>query len=269
MKLMAGKDGIMALNLSVLLLAKNEEQNIEDCIRSVSFADEIIVIDDFSTDRTAELARSLGARVVQRALAGDWGAQQTFAIQEATHDWIYFLDADERVSPRLAEHIKSIVAADDRRYAYANARLSYYFEQPLHHGGWFPDYVVRLLPRAGTSVTGLVHPKIWHSCQEVKLPREEYLVHYPYRDWTHYLGKLNTYTTLAAQKSYNAGRRANLADMILHPVWASFRMYFLKRGFLDGRIGFILAVFHYFYTMAKYVKLYYLDKTNRHTGDFS
>ena len=124
MKLMAGKDGIMALNLSVLLLAKNEEQNIEDCIRSVSFADEIIVIDDFSTDRTAELARSLGARVVQRALAGDWGAQQTFAIQEATHDWIYFLDADERVSPRLAEHIKSIVAADDRRYAYANARLS-------------------------------------------------------------------------------------------------------------------------------------------------
>jgi len=259
----------MAQNLSVLILAKNEEQNIEDCIRSVSFADEVVVIDDFSTDRTVELSRACGARVVQRALAGDWGAQQTFAVGEAACDWIYFLDADERVTSQLAERIKEIVAADDRRYAYANARLSYYFEQPLRHGGWFPDYVVRLLPRDGTSVTGLVHPKICHPYQEIKLPRKAYLVHYPYRDWVHYLGKLNTYTTLAAQKSYNAGRRANLADMILHPVWASFRMYFLKCGFLDGRIGFILAVFHYFYTMAKYVKLYYLDRMNRHTGDVS
>jgi beta-1,4-glucosyltransferase len=265
----AGKDGVMAQNLSVLILAKNEEQNIEDCIRSVSFADEVVVIDDFSTDRTVELSRACGARVVQRALAGDWGAQQTFAVGEAACDWIYFLDADERVTSQLAERIKEIVAADDRRYAYANARLSYYFEQPLRHGGWFPDYVVRLLPRDGTSVTGLVHPKICHPYQEIKLPRKAYLVHYPYRDWVHYLGKLNTYTTLAAQKSYNAGRRANLADMILHPVWASFRMYFLKCGFLDGRIGFILAVFHYFYTMAKYVKLYYLDRMNRHTGDVS
>lgn len=143
----AGKDGVMAQNLSVLILAKNEEQNIEDCIRSVSFADEVVVIDDFSTDRTAELARALGARVVQRALAGDWGAQQTFAVGEAACDWIYFLDADERVTSQLAERIKEIVAADDRRYAYANARLSYYFEQPLRHGGWFPDYVVRLLDR--------------------------------------------------------------------------------------------------------------------------
>ena len=240
----------MALNLSVLILAKNEEQNIEDCIRSVSFAGEVVVIDDFSTDRTAELARGLGARVVQRALAGDWGAQQTFAVQEAGCDWIYFLDADERVSPRLAERIKEIVAADDRCYTYANARLSYYFEQPLRHGGWFPDYVVRLLPREGTYVTGLVHPKICHPYQEVKLPKKEYLVHYPYRDWVHYLGKLNTYTTLAAQKSYNAGRRANLADMILHPVWASFRMYFLKCGFLDGRIGVVRELFHNYYTIS-------------------
>ena len=257
----------MALNLSVLILAKNEEANIEDCIRSVSFAGEVVVIDDFSTDRTAALARALGARVVQRALDGDWGAQQTFAIGEAQCDWIYFLDADERVSTQLSMLIRSFVAADDRRYAYANARLSYYFEQPLRHGGWFPDYVVRLLPRAGTRVEGLVHPKICHPYEEVKLPDAAYLIHYPYRDWVHYLGKLNVYTTLAAQKAYAAGRRATCADMILHPLWASFRMYVLRRGFLDGQIGFVLTVFHYFYTMAKYVKLCYIDKTNRHTGD--
>lgn len=259
----------MALNLSVLILAKNEEKNIEDCIRSAAFADEVVVIDDFSTDRTAELAKALGARIVQRALAGDWGAQQTFAVEQATCDWIYFLDADERISPQLADHLAALVKADDRQCAYANSRLSYYYEQPLRHGGWFPDYVVRLLPREGTSVTGLVHPKICHPYREVKLPKNEYLIHYPYRDWTHHLSKMNTYTSLAAQKSYDSGRRAKFADIILHPVWASFRMYILRGGFLDGRIGFILSVFHYFYTMEKYVKLYYLDKTNRHTGDFS
>lgn len=259
----------MTLNLSVLILAKNEEHNIEDCIRSVSFAGEVVVIDDFSTDRTAALARGLGARIVTHAMNGNWGAQQTFAIGQAVYDWVYFLDADERVSPRLAECIKNIVMADDRRYAYLNGRLNYFWEQTLRHGGWFPDYGVHLLPKEGTCVTGFVHPRICHPYEERKLPLDAYLVHYPYRDWTHYLNKLNLYTTLAAQKRYEEGRRAHLSDMILRPFWASFRMYFLKRGFLDGRVGFILAVFHYFYTMAKYVKLYYLDKTNRHTGDVS
>ena len=93
------------------------------------------------------------------------------------------------------------------------------------------------------------------------------MIHYPYRGWDHYFSKLNFYTTLAAEKMQKSGKHAHFADFILHPFWASFRMYVLRGGWRDGRIGFVLACFHYFYTMAKYVKLYYLDKTNRHVGD--
>ena len=249
----------MCAKVSVLILAKNEEKAIGDCINSVkSFADEIIVVDDDSTDDTAQIALSLGAKVIRHSLNGDWGQQQTFAINQAQFDWIFIIDSDERVTDNLSDHIKQILASDDRRFAYLTPRLSYFWGQPLRHGGWFPDYVVRLLPRLGTFADGFVHQKICHNYQEQKLPQDEYLIHYPYRDWEHYFGKLNLYTTLAAKKMKKAGKSASILDMIFHPFWAAFRMYFLKGGFLDGRIGFILASFHFFYTMAKYVKLYYL-----------
>ena len=257
----------MAAKLSVLILAKNEEKNIADCIKSIQFADEIIVIDDFSTDETAAISQSLGAKVVQHALDGNWGGQQTFAIQQASNEWIYFIDADERVSRRLADKIKQLVEQDDRRYAYCNARLNYFWNQPLRHGGWFPDYVVRLLPAKGTYVTGFVHPQFHHDYKEIQLPCEEHIIHYPYRDWNHYFNKLNFYTTLAAEKMQEKGKKAHLVDFIMHPAWAAFRMYVIRGGWEDGRIGFVLACFHYFYTMAKYVKLYYLNKKNEHVGD--
>ena len=255
--------------LSVLILAKNEEKNIADCIRSVSFADEVVVLDDFSTDRTAAIAEGLGARVVQRALDGNWGAQQTFGIGQTRYEWLFMIDADERASKRLAAKVSEIVAEDDRRYAYLNARLNYFWEHPLRHGGWFPDYVVRLLPREGTHVEGLVHQAIRHTYEEVRLPKDCYMIHYPYRSWEHYFSKFNVYTTLAAEKLREKGKRASLFDILLHPAWASFRMYVLRGGWRDGRIGLFLAGFHFFYTMAKYVKLYYLDKKNEHVGDES
>ena len=214
-----------------------------------------------------QVAESLGAKVINHSLNGDWGRQQTFAIEQASHDWIFIIDSDERATDNLVKRIKQIIAEDDRRYAYMTARLSYFWGQPLKHGGWFPDYVVRLLPRKGTHAVGLVHQKICHDYKEVKLSTDEYLVHYPYRNWDHYFSKFNLYTTLAAKKSKAAGKSAAIMDMILHPIWAAFRMYVVKAGFLDGRIGFILAFFHYFYTMAKYVKLYYLDKENIHVTE--
>ncbi|MBQ7198007.1 MAG: glycosyltransferase family 2 protein [Selenomonadaceae bacterium] len=254
--------------VSVLILARNEEKFIGACLDSVKdFADEIIVIDDCSTDTTAEICKRHGAKVFQRALNGDWGAQQTFAVNQATCDWIFIIDADERVTPELAEEIKKILRVDDKNFAYRVARLSYFWGQPLKHGGWFPDYVTRLLPKAGTYVEGLVHQKICHQCKEVDLPSSKYLVHYPYRDWEHYFSKFNVYTTLAAKKMYDAGKSASLFDVIAHPFWAAFRMYFLRGGFLDGRIGFILSFFHYFYTMAKYVKLWYFGKENQHVTE--
>ena len=244
--------------VSVLILARNEEHQILDCINSVkSFADEIIVIDDFSTDRTAEISNELGARVIKHALDGNWGAQQTFAIEQAKFDWIFFIDADERATQKLATHIRKLVNDNDQKFAYRCSRLSYFWGQPLKHGGWFPDYVTRLIPREGTYVEGFVHPKIKHTRIEKELPRDEFLTHYTYRNWEHYFGKFNTYTTLAAKKMLAEGKSASMIDIIFRPIWASFRMYILRFGFLDGRIGFFLAAFHFFYTMVKYVKLYY------------
>lgn len=263
------RKSMMKLNLSVLILAKNEEQQIEACIRSASFAGEVVVIDDGSTDRTVEIASRLGARIVSHAMNGDWGAQQTFAIEQAACDWVYFLDADERMIPSLAERITQIVSEDDRTVAYANARLSYLWEQPIRHGGWFPDYVVRLFPKKGSSVEGVVHPAIRHPYREVRLPKKYYLIHYTYRDWEHYLNKMNLYSTLAAKKLHEKGKTPYFVNIFLHAAWAWFHMYIVRGGFLDGRIGFVLAMFHAFYTLSKYAKFYYMGKSNRHVGEVS
>ena len=136
-----------------MILAKNEEKFIGACIKSVlDFADEVIVIDDFSTDATAKISAELGARVVQRGLNGDWGCQQTFAIKQAKCDWVFFIDADERATPELCAAIKKVLADDNKNFAYRTARLSYFWGQPLKHGGWFPDYVTRLFPTEGSYV---------------------------------------------------------------------------------------------------------------------
>ena len=256
----------MSLNLTALIMAKNEEKNIEACIKSVLFAGEVIVIDDYSTDRTAAIARGLGAKVIQRALENNWGAQQNFAIQQAGCDWVYLIDADERMTPALADKVREIVEKDER-VAYRNARLNYFWGQPLLHGGWYPDYGLHLLPKAGVSVEGFVHQQVHHSYEERKLPEQLHLIHYPYRDWEHYFNKFNRYTMLAAKKKKEAGKKAAFSDILLHPLAAAFKMYILKSGWRDGKIGFVLAGFHYFYTMAKYVKLYYLDKSNAHVGE--
>ena len=251
--------------VSVVILARNEEKFIGACIASVKdFADEIVVVDDFSTDKTAEICKSLGARVVQRALNGDFGAQQTFAIQQATCDWIFIIDADERATPELSAEIKKIIAQDDKNFAYRCARLSHFWGKPIRHGGWFPDYVTRLLPKAGTYVTGYVHQKINHICAEKNLDAEKYLIHYPYRDWENYFSKMNTYSTLMAKKMHADGKRAGVFDIVAHPIWAWLKMYVFRGGYRDGLLGFILASFNCYYTMSKYVKLYYFDKENRH-----
>lgn len=256
----------MKVKVSVLILARNEEKAIGACIKSALFADEIIVIDDDSDDRTADIARGLGAKVVKHALDGNWGQQQTFAIQQASNKWIYFLDADERITPQLKELIIKAIDQDEDK-VYCNSRLNYFWGQPLLHGGWFPDYVPRLMPAKDSYVTGFVHPQFHYPYPEEKFPEKAYLIHFPYRSWEHYFNKFNHYTTLAARKNKEAGKKGSFTDIISHPIAAFMKMYIIKSGWKDGKIGFILACFHFAYTMAKYVKLYYMDKDNSHVGE--
>lgn len=246
------------MTLTILILAKNEEKNIKDCIESAKFADEIIVIDDFSADNTKEIAENLGAKVCQRAMNGNWGEQQTFAIQQATSEWIFFLDADERIAPELAEEVKEAVRKNEY-YTYRVPRLNHVMGEQLRYGGWYPDYGIHLLPCQGTSVEGLVHPQIHHKYKERKL--KHFIIHYAYTSWEQYFNKFNLYTKLAAEKNHQKGKRACFfRDIVLRPCFAFFKMYILKAGWLDGRVGFIMAAYHYFYTMSKYVKLYYIQK---------
>lgn len=254
-----------SLNLSVLILARNEEKNIRECIESVTVGGEIVVIDDFSTDDTKEIAESLGARVVTHAMNGNWGEQQTFAIGEAKYDWVYFIDADERMTDALAAEILRAVEKGDK-FAYMNARLNHFCGTEIRHGGWFPDYGLHLFPKYGSYVTGRVHPSIHTPYPVRKFPREAYLYHHTYVSWEQYLRKLNFYTTLAARKKFEAGGRASIPSIFFHTLWGLFKFYVVEGGFMDGRAGLLLAASHGVSVFMKYSKLYYLEKGVGETG---
>lgn len=252
----------MSLDLSVLILARNEQNNIGDCIASVQKyldAGEIVVIDDDSTDNTAAIAQNLGARVIKHAMNGNWGQQQTFAIGEAAYKWVFFIDADERMTEPLGEEVAKALEKDES-FAYWNARLNHFCGVEIRHGGWFPDYGLHLFPKEGSYVTGYVHPKIHAPYPEQRLPKRAYLYHHTYVSWEQYLRKLNFYTTLGARKKYEAGGRVGFFGIFAHVLWGVFKFYVIERGVLDGREGLLLAMSHGVSVFMKYSKLYYLGR---------
>ena len=251
------------MKLAVIILTHNEEQHVVACVESAAFADEILVIDDMSTDRTAELARATGARVVEHPLPGDFAGQRNFALTQTDADWVLYVDADERVQPETEAELRRIMA-EDARAVYEIKRINVAFGQRMYYGGHRPDYSQRFYPRLAIHWVGRIHEHV-----ESELPVRRMggsLLHYTYTDWDRYLLKFNQYTTLMAEKRYADGKRASFLKILLDPPFAFFRDYILQRGFLDGRLGFILAALHGFYTMVKYVKLYYLARDPSHTA---
>lgn len=244
--------------LTVVILAYNEESNIRDCIESASFADEILVIDSLSTDNTAAIAVELGAKVLQRDLNGDYAAQRNFAIENARHKWIFMLDADERISKPLSDEIKICVASDFNK-CYTVSRENHFVQGKVLHGVLRPDRVERLFIKEGSFYEGVVHERL-HSPYDKKLLKGR-LIHFPYKSFEAHMNKMNRYTTLLAQKYHEKGKKCCfIRDILIKPVWAFFKMYFIHRGFLDGRLGFEFCLLHYFYTLEKYLKLNSLNK---------
>ena len=240
------------IDLSVLILAKNEENNIADCIKSCSFAKEILVIDDNSTDNTKQIALDLGAVVINRAMNGDWGGQQTFAIKKAKYDWIFFIDADERCTPELAKDITEAVNKNEK-IAYWIQRKNKFRHNKAEHGILRPDYVCRLMPTKDSYVEGFVHPAIITPYPNKKLNGHMY--HHTYETWEQHINKINKYTTLAAEKYKEQGKSINFfVDVVLRPLWAFFKVYIINLGFLDGKIGWVFAVAHYYYTTMCYTR---------------
>lgn len=252
----------MSLDLSVVIMAKNEHAHIGDCIASIwehLAAGEIVVIDDFSTDDTADIARGMGARVVRHALDGNFGQQQSFAIGEARCRWVYCIDADERMTAPLGEEVAKAVRRDEP-FAYWNARLNHFCGVEIRHGGWFPDYGLHLFPKEGSYVKGFVHQEIHVPHPARRLPEHAYLYHHTYESWEQYLRKLNSYTTLGAQKKFASGGRVGVIGILAHVAWGVFKFYIIERGFLDGREGLLLAMSHGMSVFMKYAKLHYLGR---------
>jgi glycosyltransferase involved in cell wall biosynthesis len=242
------------VKISALVITRNEERNIADCLASLAFADEIIIVDSGSTDRTEEIC-SRDSRV--RWFSEPWkgfGRQKNSALDKAGNDWVFSIDADERVSTGLAAEIDALKRSDPGGDAYRIPRKSFFGERWVRHGGWYPDYTIRLWRRgAGRFVDRSVH-EVVRVEGKVGTFRGD-LLHYTYRDTADFVERMNRYSTLGAGELRKNRVRCTLPDLLFRPPFTFFRMYILRRGFLDGALGFRLAVLYAMYTFLKYAKL--------------
>jgi glycosyltransferase involved in cell wall biosynthesis len=246
--------------ITACVITLDEADRLGDCIASLGFCDEIVVVDSFSTDATVALAQQLGARVVQRPFDG-YRSQKQFAVDLASHPWVLCLDADERVSPELAA---SIIAARDGGFAgaagYRFARLSNYFGRFLRHGNAYPDRVLRLFDRrhAGWRGTREVHESATADGPVLRLDGD--LVHFPYRSLHNQLAKTESYARMMATHEFARGKRASLAKLVLAPAWRFWRGYLLRGGFLDGWHGLVYAYVRANYVRQKTIMLWLLER---------
>jgi glycosyltransferase involved in cell wall biosynthesis len=245
--------------LSATVITLNEAANIRECLASLAFADEILVVDSGSTDGTTDLARAAGATVISRDWPG-YAAQKDFAASQARHDWILSIDADERVTPDLAAEVRRTLDTPGDHAGFRVPRVTFHLGRWIRTTDWYPDYQLRLYDRRRASWTGgrprLVHESVTASGPVGRLDQD--LQHYAYRDIAHHYETMQRYTTLAAQQMAAEGRRASLFGLLIHPPAAFVRNYILKRGFLDGTTGLIISAMNAHYVFLKFAKLWAL-----------
>lgn len=235
------------------MIARNEEDRIADALASVPWADEIIVVDAESTDRTAAVAREFTDRVIVRPWPG-YAAQKNFADAQASHEWIFSIDADERVSAELTAALLDWKSREPDCDGYQLARLAWYLGRWIRHSGWYPDYQVRLYRRDRAQWRGdFVHESVHVSGGRIgKLNGD--LLHYTRRSLAEHHEVLGGYTTLAAKSDLNQGRKITLAHLLIRPPLAFFRSYVLRLGFLDGVPGLMIAYFAAYYLFLRLAK---------------
>lgn len=240
-------------SLSVILITKNEEANIRDCLRSVSWADEIVVVDSGSTDATVSICKEAGARVYVHADWPGFGPQKNRALGYASKDWVLSVDADERVTPEL--HAELVQAMNEGgAQGFYLPRLSQFCGKFIRYSGWYPDYVLRLFKRgAGKFSDSLVHESVLLTGRADRLKTP--LLHYSYLTTDDVERKVEHYSAAAAQQMFKSGKRSNWPDAALRAGWAFVRTYILRLGVLDGSAGFKIALMNVRTTYLKYRKL--------------
>ncbi len=243
--------------VSVVVITKNEEKNIEDTLKSIKDFEDIAVVDSFSEDRTVEICRKYTHRVYQHEWQG-YAKQKQMAVDYAEKPWVLILDADERVTPKLKSEITEKIKNASFSGFYI-PRKNFFLDKWIRHGGWRPDYTLRLFRKDVSYVEQReVHEKVVVNGPLGYL--KEPLEHYTYRTITDYIKKMENYSMLSAKELCNKKSTPSILSMLLNPVFVFTKMFFLRQGFRDGVHGFMLAILYSFYTFLKYAKAWEKNK---------
>ncbi len=252
--------------LSAFLVCKNEESHIESCLKSLSFCDEIVVVDSFSTDRTPEICKSYGVTFYQRDWPG-YRAQKEYACSLATNDWVFLVDSDEVVSDGLRQEILSLL---ENRHnlkisnynGFFVGRVMFHMDKWWKKGGWYPEKKLRLFKKNSVTWGGIdPHEKVIIDGQVGNLAGE--LEHFSYDSLNDQVKKLLSHSSLRAKEEYNLGRRVNLFDIVIRPILRFVKFYILKKGFLEGTPGLVMGILEAYYTFLKYAQLLEIERKNK------
>ena len=244
------------MRISATIIVRNEADNIEAVCRSVAWADEIVVVDSDSTDGTIEIARRFTDKIYNREFQG-YKDKHEFADSKATGDWIFWIDADERVTPELQASIETLRNADDpsNTAGYEIARRTFFLDKWIRHSGWYPDYQMRLYRKEASFWDGVApHQTARVNGRVEKLEGE--LLHYTKRSLSEYHRVLDSYSTLAAEHMATEGKRAGVTKILGGAISAFFRSFVVKQGFRDGIPGLIIAIFTGYGVFLKYAKVW-------------
>lgn len=238
--------------LSAAVIAFNEEEKISDCLKSLSFASETVVVDSHSSDRTRDIAKDLGAKVIEKEWPGHI-EQKNFALSATSNQWVICIDADERVSQKLRREIETVME-NPQADGYAMPRRVFYINRWINHCGWYPARKVRLVRKSKARWGGEdPHDTLIVDGRVEKLSSDIY--HLSFDSIYDHLKTINHFTRVGAEEAHKTGRRARFIDMTLRPLFTFVKMYFLKLGFLDGAPGLIVCALSAFHTFTKYDRL--------------
>jgi glycosyltransferase involved in cell wall biosynthesis len=247
------------MKLTAVILTHNEEGVVADTLESLNFCDELIVVDDFSNDSTARIAKGKGAKVFKRHLSGNFASQRNFGLGKASGEWVLFIDADEKISDGLKEEIVSLINIPANKNAgYFIKRTDFYKDKELKHGECGNVFKLRLAKKDSGIWKRRVH-EFW-DVKGQKGYLKESLFHYPYKNLYTFVEKLNFYSTLHAKALNEEGKHSSLVKIIIWPTGKFFDNYFIKHGFLDGNVGFLLALFMSLHSFLAWSKLWILQK---------
>ena len=252
-------------NISVIIRTFNEGKNIRACLESISWADEIVVVDSESTDNTTSIAREYTQKVVVQPWLGHIGQSQ-FATDQASKLWVLSLDADERISPALRDELLGIDLNKSQFDAYEMPRRHFFMQRWINHSAWYPDYKIRLFRKDRCRWGGYApHDKVQVPGSTGRLKND--ILHFIYRDLEHFASTKNRYSTLTADDHFRNGKRARLVDFTLRPLYAFLYRYFVRMGIFDGVPGLAISIMESHAVFMKYMKLYELQKNLKRFSD--